>query len=65
MCDTSEEYIKFKAWLQQSGSLPEQRPDLQGMAAIPAIMEGCFWAAWQAGYREGALAVTSTQAIAS
>ncbi|WCM88552.1 hypothetical protein [Acidovorax sp. NCPPB 3576] len=53
MSDTSEEYLKFKAWLQQPGSLPEPRPELQGMAAVQAIMEGSFWAAWQAGYREG------------
>lgn len=54
MSDTSEEYVKFKAWLQQPGSLPDQRSEAQGLAAVQSIVEAGLWAAWQAGYREGA-----------
>ena len=54
MSDTDEQqYLKFKAWVLQPGALPQQRPVLDGMAGVQAILEDAMWAAWQAGYQEG------------
>ncbi|CAM3351461.1 hypothetical protein [Paracidovorax anthurii] len=48
-----QQYLKFRTWMLQPGSLPEQRKDVDGLHAMQTLLEDALWAAWQAGYREG------------
>ncbi|WOI47726.1 hypothetical protein [Acidovorax sp. BLS4] len=51
--DDEQQYLKFRTWMLQPGSLPERRQDVDGLHGMQALIEDALWAAWQAGYLEG------------
>lgn len=55
MVDPEEQYLKFRTWMLQPGALPEQRAEAGSITDIQTLLEDALWAAWQAGFREGAL----------